>query len=179
MSMEHRPDNAGCGRGVRRPLVRRLVLTFLVWGLAVMAGLPAVAPIPAALAVVEIDITRGNLKPVPIALPEFLGGSAQDIALGKKITQVISADLERSGLFETLDPASFIERITNADRAPRFSDWRIIKAEALVTGRISKMPDGRVKAEFRLWDVFAGRQLTGEQFFTKPQKLASHRPYYC
>ena len=51
---------------------------------------------------------------------------------------------------------------------PRFADWRVINAQALVTGRITRQRDGRLKAEFRLWDVFAGQQLDGKQYFTTP-----------
>jgi TolB protein len=51
---------------------------------------------------------------------------------------------------------------------PRFPDWRAINAQALVVGRITKQGDGRLKSEFRLWDVFAGSQLTGQQYFTSP-----------
>ena len=57
-------------------------------------------------------------------------------------------------------------KISNSDNVPRFPDWRAINAQALVTGRITRQPDGRVKAEFRLWDVFSGQQLTGQQYFT-------------
>jgi TolB protein len=49
--------------------------------------------------------------------------------------------------------------------APRFDDWKVINAQALVTGRVTQEPDGRLRAEFRLWDTFAGQQLVGEQFF--------------
>ena len=41
----------------------------------------------------------------------------------------------------------------------------MINAQALVTGRVSQEADGRLRAEFRLWDTFAGQQLIGEQFF--------------
>ena len=51
---------------------------------------------------------------------------------------------------------------------PRFPDWRAINAQALVTGRVTRQADGRLKAEFRLWDVFAGQQLAGQQYFTAP-----------
>ena len=51
---------------------------------------------------------------------------------------------------------------------PRFPDWRAINAQALVTGRITRQNDGRLKAEFRLWDVVAGQQLAGQQYFTTP-----------
>ena len=59
-------------------------------------------------------------------------------------------------------------RSSNIDALPRFADWRAINAQALVTGRITRQGDGRLKAEFRLWDVFAGQQLTGQQYFTTP-----------
>jgi len=51
---------------------------------------------------------------------------------------------------------------------PRFEDWRVVNAQALVVGRIGAS-EGRLRAEFRLWDVFAGKQLAGEQFFARPK----------
>ena len=76
--------------------------------------------------------------------------------IGRNVTAVISNNLQRSGLFAPINPAAFIEKITNSDNVPRFADWRTINAQALVTGRITRQGDGRLKAEFRLWDVFAG-----------------------
>ncbi len=120
-------------------------------------------------AVVHLDITRGNVEPMPIALPDFLGGTPGDTEAARQITQIISANLSRSGLFAPIDPAAFIEKISNLDALPQFNDWRTINAQALVTGRITRQPDGRLKAEFRLWDVFAGQQLDGKQYFTTPE----------
>ena len=51
---------------------------------------------------------------------------------------------------------------------PPFPDWRAINAQALVTGRVTRQGDGRLRTEFRLWDVFAGQQLAGQQYFTAP-----------
>jgi TolB protein len=116
----------------------------------------------------RIAITEGSFQPMPIALPDFLGGSPGDSELARSITQVVAADLRRSGLFAPIDPAAYIERIVNTDAVPRFADWRAINAQALVTGRLTRQPDGRLKSEFRLWDVFAGQQLIGQQYFTTP-----------
>ena len=114
-------------------------------------------------ALVEIDITKGNVEPFPIAITDFSGQKiAQDIA------GVVEADLRNSGLFKTLDKAAFIQKITNPNAVPRFEDWRVINAQALVTGTVSKERDGRLKAEFRLWDVFANEQMIGQRFFTDP-----------
>lgn len=130
----------------------------------VAAVVSAVAVLPAR-AVVEVNINKGNVEPLPIALTDFLSGDQ----LGAEITSIIAADLERSGLFAPIDKKAFIEKITNPDVAPRFEDWKVINAQALVTGRVTKQPDGRLKAEFRLWDTFAGQQLAGQQFFTTPE----------
>ena len=121
-----------------------------------------------AAAVTRLDITEGNFQPLPIAIPKFLGGAESDNDTAAGITQIITANLQRSGLFAPIDPAAFIETISSFDAVPRFPDWRTINAQALVTGRITRQSDGRLKAEFRLWDVLAGQQLAGQQYFTTP-----------
>jgi TolB protein len=125
-----------------------------------LAGLSAAATMPAR-ALVEIDVNKGNIEPLPIAITDFLASDQ----IGAEITSVIAADLQRSGLFAPIDKGAFIEKITNPDAAPRFEDWKVINAQALVTGRVTQEGDGRLRAEFRLWDTFAGEQLIGEQFF--------------
>ena len=79
---------------------------------------------------------------------------------------MITANLQRSGLFAPIDPAAYIEKIVSFDALPRFPDWRAINAQGLVTGRVTRQGDGRLKVEFRLWDVSSGQQLTGQQYFT-------------
>ncbi|WP_438751928.1 Tol-Pal system beta propeller repeat protein TolB [Pararhizobium sp. O133] len=116
------------------------------------------------LARVELNINKGNVEPMPIAISDFLQGE-----LGQKISDVVAADLKRSGLFAPIDKNAFIEKISNPDAAPRFEDWKVINAQALVTGRVTQEGDGRLKAEFRLWDTFGGSQMTGQQFFTQPE----------
>ena len=127
---------------------------------AMAAGVSAAVTLPAR-ALVEIDVNKGNIEPLPIAITDFLAGDA----MGTEISAVVAADLRRSGLFSPVDKAAFIEKISNPDVAPRFDDWKVINAQALVTGRVTQEADGRLRAEFRLWDTFAGQQLAGEQFF--------------
>ncbi|WP_297562290.1 Tol-Pal system beta propeller repeat protein TolB [Nitratireductor sp.] len=126
----------------------------------------AIAVIRPAYAVLEIDVTRGNVEPLPIAITEFISADG----MGAEISSVIEADLTRSGLFTSIEKGAFIEKISNPDAAPRFQDWTVINAQALVTGKVSETADGRLKAEFRLWDTYAGQQLIGEQFFTSKDK---------
>ena len=158
--------HAAEGRAGGLRLTRRAALASLPIGAATLAaGILASGP---AAALVSLDVTQGNVAPLPIAIPNFIGGSEGDAQLAADISGVVAADLKRSGLFQPLDPASFIEKITRADQVPRFQDWTVINAQALVTGGVTRQPDGRLKAEFRLWDIYAGQQMAGQQFFTSP-----------
>jgi TolB protein len=140
-------------------MLKRNLFRFLI----VLTGMLSLMAAPAH-ALVEININKGNVEPLPIAVTDFLQGE-----LGQKISDVVAADLKRSGLFAPIDKGAFIEKISNPDAAPRFEDWKVINAQALVTGRVTQEADGRLKAEFRLWDSFAGQQMTGQQFFTQPE----------
>ena len=146
-----------------RPVLSRRHMLAIGAGSALIAALPRPS-----LAQVRIDVTQGNVAPVPIAIPDFVGGTPGDTEVARGMTQVITNNLKRSGLFAPIDPAAYIEKITNIDAVPRFPDWRAINAQALITGRVTRQGDGRLKVEFRLWDVFAGNQLTGQQYFTAP-----------
>ncbi|KUO57324.1 MAG: translocation protein TolB [Alphaproteobacteria bacterium BRH_c36] len=106
---------------------------------------------------------QGTVAPIPIAVPNFLG---DDSKLAADIAGVLASDLQRSGLFQSLNPASFLEQIQDVNRAPRFPDWRAIRADALVVGKVLRQPDGGIGAEFRLWDVTTGKQLSGQRFTT-------------
>jgi TolB protein len=119
-------------------------------------------------ATLNIDINQGNIQPMPIALPDFVAGTPDEIETARGVTAVITNDLRRSGLFAPINPQAYTEKITNTDAVPRFADWRVINAQALATGRLTRQGDGRLKAEFRLWDVFAGQQLDGKQYFSSP-----------
>src|SRR5436190_10274369 len=127
----------------------------------------ALLAVPAA-AQLRLDVTQGNVQPMPIAIPDFVGGTPGDTEVARGITQVIVANLRRSGLFAPIDPAGYIEKIASFDTLPRFPDWRAINAQGLITGRVTRQGDGRLKVEFRLWDVTSGQQLTGQQYFTSP-----------
>jgi len=110
--------------------------------------------------------TQGTIAPIPIAIPFFLG---PDPKLAADIAQVVTADLGNSGLFEPLDRGSYLEQVRDINAAPRFPDWRAIRADALVVGDVGRSADGRIVAQFRLWDVTTGRQLAGQRFATSSQ----------
>lgn len=111
-------------------------------------------------------LRQGTVAPIPIAIPTFVGDDPQ---LASDVAHVVMADLERSGLFQPLDPSSFLENIRDVNALPRFPDWRQIGAEALAVGRVARGADGRLTSEFRLWDVTSGKQLAGQRFTTGAQ----------
>ena len=114
---------------------------------------------------VEIDLTQGNIEPLPIAIAPFQAGTQ----VGDEIAQVIESDLKSSGLFAPVDRAAFIQKDAGPDQAPRFPDWTAINAQALAVGRVVPEADGRLRVDFRLWDTFGNEQLIGQQFFTEPE----------
>ncbi len=134
---------------------------------AVACALALITWTAPAAALIEIDINRGNVQPLPIAIPNFFG-AGNDAQLGIDIAATISADLSRSGLFQPLDQSTFTTKTLSPAVMPQFSDWKVINAQALVAGDIARQADGRLRAEYRLWDVFAGQQMAGEQFYTSP-----------
>jgi TolB protein len=123
----------------------------LLLGAAVGVGAAAGLGVEPAAAVLRFDLNQGNVQPMAIALPDFLSGGPSDGQSAHAISQIITANLGRSGLFAPIDPHTFIGRITDTDVQPRYPDWRAINAQALVTGRVAGQPDGRLRAEFRLW----------------------------
>ena len=127
-------------------------------------------------ALVQVDITRGNLDPLPIAVsPLYIEPGSKDIKykddviknVGEKISKVIEVNFKRSGLFNPLKKDSFVQKADIAHVKPRFEDWRLIKAQALVTGKVQVSED-KLRAEFRLWDVVAGKEMIALAFSTTP-----------
>jgi TolB protein len=133
----------------------------------VLLALGALSPSPAH-AVVELNITQGTIQPLPIAIADFVGDGSVAPDVAREVSGVVANDLRLSGLFIPIDQAAFIEKGVSPDHLPRFEDWRVLNAQALVVGRIGAS-DGKLRAEFRLWDVFSGAQLAGEQFFARPK----------
>ena len=128
---------------------------------AAIVSLAILAAAGSAKAELRVDITRGHVEPLPIAIVDLGGANEVDAEVGRQITEVIARNLERSGLFRPIDPAAFIIEPGDMTVRPRFQDWRIINAQALVTGRVVPSDPGRLMIEFRLWDVFAEQDLVG------------------
>jgi TolB protein len=140
-------------------LVRAAALLIAVF--AVAGGRPALA---------ELRVTVGdpNANPLPIAITNFYGPDAQARRVASDIARVVTADLERSGLFKPIDRKAFIQKTDTMNLQPQFSDWKQIGAEGLVHGSVTLKSDGRLRTEFRLWDVLAQTQMVGKAYETPP-----------
>ncbi len=123
----------------------------------------------------EVTLTQGSVKPTPIAISNFYANNSSDEKLGKNISSVISDNLERSGLFISIDNKAFIQDNKSLADRPRFEDWKVIKAQHLVSGKI-KTSNGKISVEFRLYDVFQQKQLVGKKYETndKNWRRVSH-----
>ena len=113
----------------------------------------------------EITLNQGTIKPTPIAVTNLFSNTSSLGKYGKNIASVISDNLERSGLFIPIDQKAFIQSSESLSDQPRFEDWKVIKAQHLVAGKISTNGD-KISIEFRLFDVFAQKQIIGKKYET-------------
>ena len=135
------------------------------FGLALAVMLVVSTP---ALAVLTIEVTRGVETGIPIAIVPFgLEGFSDSDSLP---ADVIEADLGRSGRFEPVSRGDFLNQPHDL-RSVEYKNWRLIKAEALVIGRVVNIGNGQYEVRFRLLDVFREKQLAGQKFVVSVSKL--------
>ena len=127
-----------------------------------------------AYSLIEVDITRGNLNPLPIAVsPLHVEPKSQNYndvkvkEIGEEISKIIENNFRSTGLFNPLKKDAFVQKPDIAHLKPRFEDWRLIKAQALVTGKLL-IKDEKLKVEFRLWDITASKEIIALAFTTTP-----------
>ncbi|MEE2930362.1 MAG: Tol-Pal system protein TolB, partial [Pseudomonadota bacterium] len=131
-----------------------------------------------AMAQLEVVVDRADLKPTPIAIPNF-EAIGVDPETAQLISDVIRSDLESTGLFTITPQEAFIQNDLNIEVAPRFADWKIIQTDALVVGTVEQITrDGNdlIRGSVRMWDVYgeelmrfedsSGRQVSGRRFTT-------------
>ena len=127
-------------------------------------------------ALIEVDITRGNLNPLPVAVsPLSIDKNSKEKFkkllkkkdLGSEISVIVENNLRQSGLFNPLNKDAFLQKPDIANLKPRFEDWNLIKAQALITGKVTSV-DENLRVEFRLWDVLAGKEMMALAFTTVP-----------
>ncbi|MBR4316756.1 MAG: Tol-Pal system protein TolB, partial [Alphaproteobacteria bacterium] len=121
-----------------------------------------------ALAEIYVDIDSGNIEPISIAIMDFDADDKENREVGKKITEVITNNLKRSGLFRPIDHKAFIDKKQNVKDLPNFENWSVINAQALLYGKLVKKENGKLRVEFHLWDVPAQQRIEGQALITEP-----------
>jgi len=129
-----------------------------------------------AFALIEVNINRGNLNPLPIAVsPLSIDQKSKSRFekildkkdLGSEISFIVENNLKQTGLFNPINKDAFLQKPDIANLKPRFEDWNLIKAQALITGKVTLL-DKKLRVEFRLWDVLGGTEMMALAFTTVP-----------
>ena len=108
-----------------------------------------------------IEITQSLDVGMPIAIVPFGWEGASKPP--QDVSAVIEADLARSGHFRLLPRKDFLSA-PHDNKEVIFKDWWLLKAEALVIGKLRQIGTDKYRAEFRLYDVFKETQLAGYEF---------------
>ena len=130
--------------------------------LGVMAIMMVMAShlVPASAQTLRLDITDGQVAPIPIAIAEFTGLDGVPTTVGSQISQIISDDLASSGQFKPVDSAAFIAPPESPAIRPNFNDWAPLGVQGLLIGSAYIDDQGLLQIEFVLWDVIAQRDIT-------------------
>jgi len=117
----------------------------------------------------RVEISGVGANQVPIAIARF----RDEDRTNQSLSAIVRADLERSGLFRSIDAPSVLDEVTQ----PALNEWRALAADALVGGSVSRLADGRYDVRFKLWDVVKGVELGGQSNAVDPAdlRLAAHR----
>ena len=84
--------------------------------------------------------------------------------IGEEISIIVENNLKQSGLFNPLNKDAFLQKPDIANLKPRFEDWNLIKAQVLITGKVTFI-DKNLRVEFRLWDVLSWKRNDGISFY--------------
>jgi TolB protein len=139
-------------------LMRRLILV----GVTLMASLTAQAQF-------RVDVSGIGLQQIPLASVVFKDEGRAPQA----ISDIIRADLERSGLFRNIKLTDSLDE----NAKPDLDGIKSRGADAALTGSVTRLADGRYDIRYRLWDAIKTQDLGGASFLvvSADLRLAAHR----
>jgi TolB protein len=111
----------------------------------------------------QFNITDGQVAPTPIAIANFTNENGEISDVGKQIAQIISSDLESSGLFRPIDTAAFIAPPAAPSVRPNFKNWTPLGVKGLLVGSAQFSEGGKTLVEFVLWDVVTGEPIASAE----------------
>ena len=144
------------------PLLSRRKVLSLITAVA-LPSLPAFAQF-------RVEVSGVGMTQLPVAIAPFRGEAQSP----QKIGSIVRADLERSGLFRSVDAAGVV---ADENTRPDLASWRQKGADAMVTGSVSPLADGRFEVRLRLWDVVREQDLGGQSYtVAQPElRMSAHR----
>ena len=124
----------------------------------------------------EVDVTEGKIEPLPVAITKFYSLSSKGEQLSDNIFKVVVNNLNNSGLFKAIPNEAFLQSSKEVYLQPLFSDWKIIDANLILSGKIS-LKDNVIEIEFKLWDVYKEKLLVSKKIANVPLnnwRITSH-----
>jgi TolB protein len=126
-------------------------------------------------AALTIEITQGIDGAVPIAVVPF-DISNNPYQPQQDVSGIIAADLARSGRFAPVDERDMLSKPSDIKQV-RFQDWRTLGVDNLVIGKVEAAGADKYRIQFRVFDVYRGRQITGHSMLATAAQLryVAHR----
>lgn len=111
-------------------------------------------------ALLTIEITGGSEAALPIAIVPF---GTEGFAAPENVSDIISNDLASSGRFAPLDKRDLISQPHEGEQV-NFADWRLLRSEGLLIGKVSSQDGENYQVQFELYDVYRGQRLAGKRY---------------
>ncbi len=113
-----------------------------------------------------IYITKGNIQAIPIAINYFkTNNTEKEVSL--QIIEIISNDLNHSGLFRSINQDAFIDNLYGFTTKPNFSSWKTINANFLVNGSVEKKGGDKLSVKLALWDIYNEKAILSAEYETQ------------
>ena len=143
-----------------RKYFSKFVIFFFISASFILTSLPSISQ--SADKPLQIDIMGGNIQAMPIAISYFsTEENLKELNLHKNIPNLIANNLINSGLFKLLDRDAYMQNPDQLNARPKFRDWRIIDAQALISGKIIKKTEDKLSVSVELWDVYGEKRMFG------------------
>ena len=108
----------------------------------------------------EIEIISGNPSALPIAIVPFAWEDSSPQP-ATTVSQIVSADLHRSGMFDPMDEEDMVERPRDGESI-RYGTWRLLKVDYIVIGRVRPGAAGGHDLIYELFDVHKQERLLSQ-----------------
>ena len=128
--------------------------------IGIIAIVRLISFMPDAQAQLRVEIAGVDANQLPVAVAAF----ANEATGTQKISAIIQSDLARTGVFKLFATNEVMAETASID----YNAWRAKGADALVTGSVQKIADGRVEVRYKLWDTVKSAQLSALAMAAQP-----------